>query len=200
VEAPDVALRRAMFRWCRGELMVLSPEDGMLSEKVAHAASNAMVDPGDPQHNLPNIDLIAESNKLVVTPDDKATLVERLQSWEARPRMPKMVVTGGNNGGLNPMMSTSFNAPKPTYEPKSADLDELVNLLADDHPSRFRDFAGGHTLGDNAWRALAVLLKDDPRNLANYPTDHPWTTKERHAASAAVADWWKLHRTEYVDK
>ncbi len=197
-EPPDVALRRAMFRWCRGQMMETSPEDAMLPADVALATTKAMVDPGDPQHNLPRVDQLAAGAKLPVTPAENVPLPDRLQSWEARPRQPKMVVTGGNNGGANAQISTSFNAPAPAYEPVPADLDALVALLGDDRPSRMNDFAGGRTLGDNAWRGLAVLLKADPRTLANYPVDHPWTDAERHTAAAAVQKWWKGHRANYV--
>ena len=200
LEEPDAALHRAMFRWCRAQMLVQNPEDGMLTLEVAALTTRAMVDAGDPQHLIPNINLISASNKLPVTPDEKASLADRLQSWEAQPRMPKMVVTGGHDGGNGASISTGFVAPAPAYDPKPADMDDLVKLLGDDRPSRFHDFVGGRTLGDNAWRALATLLKDDPRKLAKYPTDHPWTTEERHTAAIAVADWWKDHRTEYVEK
>ena len=48
-EAPDVALRRALFRWCRAEMMVEEPEDAMLPLAVAAAGAKAAVDPKDPQ-------------------------------------------------------------------------------------------------------------------------------------------------------
>ena len=87
-------------------------------------------------------------------------------------------------------ISTSFTAPPPAYTPQKADLDGLVVLLADERASRFWDFAGPRTVGDNAWRALAILLKSDPRTLAGYPTDKPWTSDKRKVAAKAVQAWW----------
>ena len=193
-EAPASALRRALFRWCRGQLTLADPEDALLTPAVAAACAKASVDPKDPQGNAARIEALAAGMKLPVTPAEKATLVERLQSWEARPRQPKMVVQGGNSG-LS--ISTSFVAPVAAYEPKRDDLDELAGLLDDPRPSRFWDFNGPRTVGDNAWRAMATVLKADPRKLAGYPFDHPWNTAERHAAAASVQAWWKLHKKEY---
>ncbi|HEY0909944.1 MAG TPA: hypothetical protein VGD75_06885 [Bradyrhizobium sp.] len=194
-EAPDVALRRSLFRWCRAQIMLPDREDAMLPLSVAAAASKAAVDPKDPQGNAARIDALAAGAKLPVEPAENADLAARLQSWEGNPRQPKMVVSGGGAS-----IATSFSAPAPAYAPAKTDLDALVALLADERPSRFFDFSGPRTLGDNAWRALAVLLKDDPRTLAGYPVDHPWTPAERRAAAKAVQQWWKQHRSEFVDK
>ena len=195
VEAPAEALRRAMYRWCRAQITVTDPEDGMIPPAVAAACAKAAVDPGDPQWNGPRIDALLDGSKVPVKPADDAPLADRLASWEGRPRMPKVTVTGGNG-----QIGTLFEAPAPAYDPKKADLDALVALLADDRPSRFNDFAGPRTVGDNAWRAVAELVKDDPRRLAGYPTDHPWTADERKAAAAAVQAWWKDHGREVADK
>jgi hypothetical protein len=97
-------------------------------------------------------------------------------------------------------MSTAFVAPVPAYVPAKSDMDALVALLGDERPSRFWDFSGAHPAGDNAMRALAVLLKADPRTLAGHPTDRPWTSTERKAAAAAVQKWWKEKRKDYVEK
>jgi len=50
----------------------------------------------------------------------------------------------------------------PAYVPVPTDLDALVALLADERPSRFADFSGPRAVGDNAWRALAVLAQGRP--------------------------------------
>ena len=112
--------------------------------------------------------------------------------------MPRMTVSGNGNGG--PSISTSFVAPTPAYVPMKSDLDSLVALLDDPRPSRFFDFSGSRPVGDNAWRAVTVLLNSDPRKLAGYPTDHPWTAAECKAAATAVQAWWKEHRKEFVEK
>ena len=197
-EGPDIALRRAMFRVCRAQIMIPDPESRLFSIDVAANVAKAVVDEKDPQGNVAKIDAIVAGSKLPVTPAAGADLATRLQSWEARPRMPKMVVT--SPAGNSPSIATGFGAPEPAYVPAKEDLDALVALLADDRPSRFSDFSGPRTVGDNAWRALASLLNDDPRALAGYPADRPWTHNERMAAAKAVQMWWKQHRGEYVGK
>lgn len=198
-EPPQVALRRALFRWCRAEIMVEQPEDAMLPLPVAAAAAKAAVDPGDPQQHGARIDALAAGAKLPVSAAKDAPLAARLQSWEGRPRRPRMSVTGSNAGG-GVGISTAFAAPVSAYTPDKADLDALVALLADHRPSRFNDFSGPRTVCDNAWRALAVLLQADPRTLAGYPTDNAWTAAERKVAAKAFQAWWKDHRKEFVEK
>ena len=95
-------------------------------------------------------------------------------------------------------MSMAFEPVIEPYTPKPEDLDALVALLDDERPSRFMDFVGPRSVGDNAWRALAVLLKRDPRALALVPSDKPWSRSERRFAALAVQAWWKDHRQEYV--
>lgn len=201
-ETPQAGLRHALYRWCRAQMMVEQPEDAMLPLNVAAAAAKALVDPKDPQGNGARIDALLAGAKLPVTPGKDADLPARLQSWEARARMPRMMVSGGVGGPAKGSisMSTSFSAPVAAYAPQKADLDALVALLADERPSRFWDFSGPRTVGDNAWRALATLLKSDPRTLAAHAADKPWTAAERKAAAAAVQKWWKDHRKEFVEK
>lgn len=196
-EAPQIALRRALFRWCRAQLMAEGPEDALVPAAVAAAAAKAMVDPGDPQGYAARTDALLAATRLPLTPPENADLPARLQSWEARQRQPRMVVNGGPSGGGTSLgISTAFAAPAPAYEPKKEDLDALVALLADERPSRFWDFGGARTVGDNAWRAVAALLKADPRTLAGHPTDRPWTAAERKEAATAVQRWWKAHGKE----
>src|SRR5262249_13251436 len=80
--------------------------------------------------------------------------------------------------------------------PRKADSAALVARVGDERPSRFCDFTGPRTVGDNALRALATLLKADARSLAGHPTDRVWTAAERKSAAAAVQAWWKNHRKE----
>jgi hypothetical protein len=200
-EVPAVALRRALYRWCRAQLMVESPEDALLPLDVAAACAKAMVDPQDPQGNAAKIDALLAGAKLPAAVAEKAGLAERLQSWEAHPRMPRMVVGSGGpmvNGTIS--MTTGFVAPAPAYRPAKNDLDALISLLGDERPSRFFDFNGPRTVGDNAFRAVAMLLEADPRKLAGYSVDKPWTAAERKAAAAAVQNWWKEHGKKYLEK
>jgi hypothetical protein len=193
-EAPAVALRRALFRWCRGQIMA---DESFLRPEVATAVCKAAVDPKDPQGNAARTDALLAGSKLPVAPAAGADLVARLQSWEAVPRKPKMSVTSGN-GGLS--MSTGFSMPVPAYVPKKEDLDALVALLADERPSRFWDFNGPRSVGDNAWRAVAALVSSDPRKLAGAPTEKAWTAAERRSAAGAFQRWWKDHRKDYIEK
>ncbi|MCE9556972.1 MAG: hypothetical protein K8T91_26800 [Planctomycetes bacterium] len=200
-EAPAVALRRGLFRWCRGQLMVEAPEDALLPLDKAAACAKAMVDPGDPQGYAAKIDALLAGAKLPVGAPEKADLVARLQSWEARPRRPRMIVGGGGpqaDGSVS--ISTSFVAPVASYTPEKKDLDALIALLGDERPSRFFDFNGPRTVGDNALRAVAMLLEADPRKLAGQSVDKPWTASERKAAATAVQKWWTMHRKEHVEK
>ncbi len=191
-EPPSTAFRRAMFRWCRAQVMAESPEDGMLTPATGAAVAKLCLDPKDPQGNGAKIDALLAGAKLPVTPPEGAALAVRLQSWEAREREPRMVVGGGGKeeeGKLS--IQTAFVAPVAAYVPEPGDLEALVALTGDERPSRFWDFSGPRTVGDNALRALAVLLKADPRQLAGHPVDRPWTAAERKAAAAAVQKWWK---------
>ncbi len=196
-EAPQAALRRALFRWCRIQMIAEEPEDAMLPLEAAAAAAKKMVDAKDPQKCGAQIDFLLAGQKLPVTPAEKADLATRLASWEVNVRMPRMSVSSGEAGAGSLTMSTSFAAPVPAYTPDKADLDALVALLADERPSRFWDFNGARTLGDNAWRAVVSLLKADPRALVGYATDKAWTSAERRAAAAAVQKWWRDHGKEY---
>src|SRR6185295_5050298 len=143
-ESPAVALRRGLFRWCRAQMQVTDKENAMLPLDVAAACTKAALDPKDPQGHGPRVDALLAGMKLPVTPSEKATLAETLQSWELRPRQPKMVVTGGggnkNNGTIS--MATGFEAPKMAYEPKKGDLDALMELLTDERPTRMWDYSG----------------------------------------------------------
>ncbi len=200
-EPPPAALRRALFRWCRAQMTVEEPEDAMLALEEAAAAAKVCVDPKDPQKYAARIDALLAGMKLPVTPPEGADLAARLASWEARQRMPRMIVAGGEgDDGGTLSMSTGFVAPVAAYTPKKEDLDGLIALLADERPSRFFDHSGARTLGDNAWRAVAALLEADPRTLAGHPTDKPWTSAERRSAATAVQTWWKGHRSEHMGK
>jgi hypothetical protein len=169
----------------------------MIAPDAAAAVCKAALDPKDPQKHAARIDALLAASKLPLVPAENASLVARLESWEARTRKPRMKVTSGKDGSS---IATSFEVPTPAYEPKKEDLDALVALLGDERPSRFCDFSGPRPVGDNAWRAIAMLLKADPRTLAGIPIDHPWTSAERKSSSASFQKWWKDHRGEYVEK
>ena len=190
-ETPAVALRRAMHRWCRNELMQDKP---LITPRVAAAVCQATLDPGDPQRNGPRIDALLAATALPVQPPEGADLRTRLASWAA-PAEPSLVVRGSNGGAG---IVNEFSVPQEAYVPERKDLDALVALLADGRPSRFIDFSGARSIGDNAFRAVAGLIEADPRALAGHPVNAPWTADERTKAAAAVQAWWKINRLKYT--
>jgi hypothetical protein len=191
LEPPATALRRAMHRWCRNELM---HDVRLLSPRVAAAVCLATLDPGDPQRHAPRIAALSAAAGIPAEPGPSADLAGKLASWSL-PGRPRMVVSSTNDGAG---MTTSFVEPKPAYKPERKDLDALMALLSDDRPSRFIDFSGARSIGDNAFRAVAEILDADPRALAKHPVTAPWTPAERKKAATAVQAWWKDHRAEHV--
>jgi hypothetical protein len=195
-EPPAVAFRRALYRWCQAQIMAEHP---MIAPDIAAAACKATLDPKDPQKHAARVDALLAGSKLPAAPPAGADLAARLGSWEARARQPRMKVTSRKTDEGTMTMSTSFEADEPAYAPKKEDLDALVALLGDERPSRFFDFSGPRTVGDNAWRALASLLEADPRTLSGHPLDKVWTPAERKSAASAFQRWWKDHRKEHVE-
>ena len=55
-----------------------------------HTATKAAVDPKDPQRNAARIDAMAAGARLPVKVAADAPLTARLQSWENRPRRPRI--------------------------------------------------------------------------------------------------------------
>jgi len=190
-EAPAVALRRAMHRWCRNQLMQDKP---LITPRVAAAVCRATLDPGDPQRNGPRTDALLAATALPAHPPEGADLPTRLASWGA-PADPSLIVRGSNEGAG---IRNEFRVPEEAYTPERKDLDALIALLGDGRPSRFIDFSGARSIGDNAFRAVAGLISADPRALADHPMNTPWTAEERTKAAAAVQAWWETNRLKYL--
>ncbi len=193
-EDPLTAFRRALFRWGRAQISA-APEEALVPPPTAAALCRTLLDPLDPQGNTARIMALLAATHVPVVVRADAALDERLQSWEARPRAPRLVVTGGVDGASP---STAFVTPPMAYVPDAKDYDGLIGLLDDERPSRCIDASGARTVGDNALRALAALFKADPRALAGLPTDHPWTAAERKATAKALEMWWQGNRYKYV--
>ncbi len=193
-EDPLTAFRRALFRWSRAQLCA-APEEALVPPATAAALCRTLLDPLDPQGNAARIAALLAAARLPPTTPANPTLDERLQSWEARPRAARLVVTGGTDGATQ---GTAFVVPPPAYQPDEHDYDGLIGLLDDERPSRCVDVNGARTVGDNALRALATLLKADPRALAGLPVDHPWTAAERRTTAKALELWWQGNRYKYV--
>ncbi len=198
LDQPATAWRRALFRFCKNQL---SRDEPWLQADIAAACCRACLDPLDPQGNAARITALRAARDLPVTLPADASLVTRLQSWEGSPRQSRMTVSKGNAGKAGDSgsvgMTTTFSAPVSAYKPMAADMDDLVTLLSDPRPSRWNDFSGARSVGDNAWRALAVLLKQDPRSLAKISTDAKWTVAERATAARAFQTWWKINGAAY---
>lgn len=193
LEEPAVALRRALFRVFRGHL---TSENPLLAPDQALACAIACCDPGDPQGNIPRLQAIYASRTISAEVGADAALADRLASWDDGRQTPRMAFRGSQGKDGSASMSTSFSMPTPSYVPKADELDALIDLLADERPSRWYDFSGCRSIGDNAWRAVTILLGKDPRILAEWPLDHPWTGAERKAAASAVQAWWLVHGEE----
>lgn len=194
LESPAIALRRGLFRFFKSHI---NRDDAWMSPDVATACCLACLDPNDPQGNQGRIAALRAVHDLPVILPPQANLVARLQSWEAAPRRPRMAVRNGKNakGDGTVGMSTSFAAPAPAYQPHLSDLDALIALLDDQRPTRWIDFTGARSVGDNAWRAVSTLVERDPRLLAGIPVDKPWSPTERTTAARAFQAWWKVHGT-----
>lgn len=193
LEAPAMALRRALYRFCKAQI---TRDDPVLAPDVALGCALACLDPKDPQGNADRLKALRASRDIPARVAPDAPLLARLQSWDGVQQRPRMVVRNGGGANGSVSMSTSFEAPSPSYTPVEQDLDALVALLGDGRPSRWVDFAGARSVGDNAWRALAVILKKDPRVLAGMPTGKPWTAAERVAEAKAFQAWWKKHHAD----
>src|SRR6185295_7061567 len=59
-EDPATALRRALFRWCRAQVMA---DEALLPPEIAAAVCKAAVDPKDPQKNGARIDALLAGSK-----------------------------------------------------------------------------------------------------------------------------------------
>ncbi len=189
-EASAEALRRSLHRQYRAWLMNPEPSQPLNAAQAAKAAIGTL-DPKDPQHRTAGIETLLAAAALPVSPVKDATVAQRLQAWAAPSHeAPKFRVQGGGGAG-GATMSTSFVSEVPAYVPLDADLPALIALVGDARPSRWKDFSGARSVGDNALRAIAELLKEDPRVHGATTGLGPWSAKERTATATALAAWWK---------
>ncbi len=84
----------------------------------------------------------------------------------------------------------------PSYQ--ASDLDALVELCADERPSRWFESYQPRTVGDQALRAISDLLQLDIRRLIGRDLLAPWSDQERRETAAAVKTWWTAHRGEPI--
>ncbi|MBA2481708.1 MAG: hypothetical protein H0V44_13675 [Planctomycetes bacterium] len=189
VEDPATALRRAWHRQFRAWLLTTEP-GCPLDADAATAAATATLDPGDPQGHGARIAALRDALKIPAVPAKKSFLSDALRAWGPPPAgQPEFRVTASAGS-----MSTSFLQEAPAYAPAISDADRLIELVGDARPSRFHDFAGPRTIGDNALRALAQLMQKDPRAAISRDGDRPWTDREQSETAAALQTWWQEHR------
>jgi hypothetical protein len=192
IESAEVGLRRALHREFR--MWLAQPDPAWaLDAKQTKAAAIAMLDPADPQKITARIEALYEAQTIPKNPPADAPLAEKLRSWSATTGTPEFRVKSAKDGTS---MSTTFSDTQPAYVPAEQDIAELVKLVKDDRTSRLVDFSGARTVGDNALRALAVVLQRDPRSEASMADMEPWTSERRHQTAQALEKWLKTRSAE----
>ncbi len=193
-ESFDVAFRRAAHRTLRQSLMTDNP---LLQPATAAVLVKATLDKDDPQGIGRSVDLLLGGSKISETPANNASIKEKLAAW-GLPGEPEMVVQKGKGGAANSIsMSTMFVTPVPAYQPQEADLNKLFALIGDNSPTRWNDFQGGRNVGENALRAIAVLLNRNPLELVELDGLDPWTPERQKLAAEKLAKWWTANQSNY---
>jgi hypothetical protein len=193
VEPLSVAFRRDLSRYFFHMLM---SEASPYPPEVAAALARATLDEGDPQHLGEKINALLASAKLPHLPAPDADLATVLQSW-GEPEQ-RMVVTNTTTGD-NPSITTMFENVSAEYNPSRKDLPELFALLDDLRPTRWTDFQGCRDVGENALRAIAIVLEKNPLELVGCEATLPWTTESRREANQKLREWWEANRDAYAD-
>ncbi|MBI3828935.1 MAG: hypothetical protein HY291_05435 [Planctomycetes bacterium] len=195
MEAPSVAFRRALHRYY---FHMLKRKNRMLPLEATGAIAVATLDAGDPQKIKPRIDAMVAGNKIDAKPKANATLAERLMAWgEMDPdEMHDFRVTSSNDKG-SVGISTAFAVPVAAYTPDTKDLAALFALLDDRRPTRWFDYQGPRTLGENALRAIAAIFEKNPLEQIGAANLEPWTEAKRKKATVDLQDWWQKHAAEY---
>lgn len=190
-ESPSQAFRRDLHRYFFYQLRQPNSE---FSDDTLAALATATLDPDDPQHLAKRLQMLVASKRIAETPPPNATLVDRLKAWGAPQSTMKVTNTPQ---GANPGLTTVFEQSTPAYEPKQQDLQALFALLDDDRPTRFVDYQGARTVGENALRAIAVILDTNPLSLVESESLEPWTPERRRTVNRALLEWWKSNQDKY---
>lgn len=190
VEPLSVAFRRDLHRYF---FHMLTRGDRPYSPELLASLAKATLDPDDPQQREEKIDALAASLRLPSEPAKDDDLASVLQSWG--PSEQRMVVKNTTDDG-NPSISTEIEVVS-GFHPTRKDLPKLFELLDDNRPSRWVDFEGARTVGENALRAIAVVLEQNPLSLIDRDPAEPWTKESRQQANQALREWWDEHSAEY---
>ena len=196
LESPAVAFRRSLHRLFRHILINSLP---VLSPKQAEELCLATLDPGDPQGLSSRIKALAQAMVINPNPKEGASLKIRLQAWGIPSREPDFRVYKGTTDKKEASigLTTAFIEPKQAYNPNPEDLDQLFKLLDDDSPSRFIDYQGARTVGDNALRAIAIIMEQNPLELVDMAALEPWTKERQRTAAKKLQEWWTKNKNKY---
>ena len=198
VETPSTAFRRDLhrrfFHLLRGSVQPYPPG-------VTAALANATVDPGDPQHIKDRIAALVAARQIAKLPPKDADLATRLMSW-GEPDADEQASFEVTNTGTDqrPSITTVFTTPPPAYEPQHNDLPQLFALLDDERPTRWIDYQGSRTVGENALRAIAMILHKNPLELVDAANLEPWTKERRKHVNEALVKWWESHGSDATNE
>jgi hypothetical protein len=194
VEPAAVAFRRDLHRYFFHMLM---SDASPYAPEVAASLARATLDEGDPQHLDDKVTALLASVSLPRVPPEDADFAQVLQSW-GEPGQ-KMIVTNSSTSGDKPSITTTFQKAAAEFAPSRKDLPELFALLDDSRPTRWVDFQGSRCVGENALRAIAIVLDENPLTVAGHDSSAPWTKEARQKANASLREWWKVNQRKYAE-
>lgn len=199
LESPALAFRRSLHRFFRHILINSLP---VLSREQAEKLCLATLDPSDPQGLKFRIQLLSEALKIEPYPNENEPLKIRLSAWGIPSLEPDFLVYKGTSEHENKSVGLRmmFFQPKEAYVPAVEDLDQLFQLLDDKSPSRFIDYQGARTVGENALRAIAFIIKKNPLELVDMSDLKPWTEERRNIAAQKLKKWWKINKTKFINQ
>lgn len=194
VEPLAVAFRRDLNRYFFHMLM---HDESPYEPEVAAALARATLDAGDPQQLEGKIAALVASASLPVRPAEGVELAAVLQSWGEGET--KMIVKNSSTAGDRPSITTVFENTTAAYSPSVKDLPALFALLDDSRPTRWVDHQGDRSVGENALRAIAMVLEKNPLELVGVEATAPWTEEARANANQALREWWRENRSKYAN-
>lgn len=195
----------------------VEPDQLIPTLPLAKAASSVidMLDPADASFAAVKNEIgnLLQRSKLPRAAVDGATLAERLASWggpddyftsmshykmlndESFLRLVDDKEMAKQTQLIRAKIVADYRKGPPVTD---ADLDGLVALAGDRRPSRWLDDLHYRTIGDNALRALSLLLGCEPRNLIKRNLDIPWTDAERDITAKELGRWWKANQGKSI--
>ncbi|MCO6043843.1 hypothetical protein NG895_07975 [Aeoliella sp. ICT_H6.2] len=191
VEPLNVAFRRDLHRYF---FHMLTQDDRPYSAELTAKLAKATLDQGDPQHRAAKVDALLAALELPPQPADDAELADVLRSWGRAER--RMVVKNSSDDG-NASITTEFEMVHAGFTPSRQNLPKLFDLLDDSRPTRWIDHDGAHSVGENALRAIAMVLEQSPWELIDRDPAAPWTEQSRQQANQALRKWWEANRDDY---